>query len=517
VTVTATIYDPTNTTEVTAGGLADSLDRSWQDVRSEPGAGGLTVQNDDADRAECTFGRVIRFAIDGATKFAALIEAKTVASVARGEEAEEATEIKGRGTMARWEDLVVYPEGGLGGTLIGDTRFFNFASSYFDDSGWATVDAIDLETAEQAAPANWPDTTTKKIRPGGSPTVDRDPEEYGVRKVFATTGGDKTYRLFFTGDDGVDIFLNGVRIVEEVRPRMWQETRQADVRLRDDAAHLIAIKGTNVDFPGDNYSWVAAALYNIEPDGTLGTLVVQTDATWVGVQFGDTPPGFTPHRVLEILLDEAQARGAVPELTLGGTNAADVDAVAWPVAPDIAFRIGLDGLSVLRQLAESYIDCAMDPESMRLDIWAHGGKGTASGVVLAAGVNLTEAVHDVVAPDLSVALGRWAGGWHEVPDAVLIAANGRREGFLSSGDAQSVAELERIGSGLIAGMGAPAERIRLAVEPVASDVPYDDFGIGDTLTAPNHLGAATTWRVKGITVTEDPEGNPFYVPELESA
>lgn len=378
-------------------GSATPLDlshgRTFQEVLSAAGGFSLKLQNGDADLPACSFGKIVRFSINAAPCFAGLIEAKTVVRVAAGEDADQLTELKGRGTLALHDSFVVYPEI-FDNPLVGDTRFFTFASTLFDDTGWPDVTAVDLDTAEQDAPANWPDTTTKKIRPGGSPTVDRDPEEFGVRKVFSTTGGDKTYRLYFTGDDGVDIFVDGVRIVEEVRPRMWQETRQADVRLRDGSQHLIAIKGTNIDFPGDNYSWVAAALYNVEPDGTLGALVVQTDATWLGVQFGTTPPGFTPGAVLTILRDEAVARGVdVPTFDFDAD--VDSDGTPWPVAPDISFRVGLKGLPALLQLAETYCDLSMAPDSLTLHAWVHGAKGGPTATEFVPGSNVLEMGHEV--------------------------------------------------------------------------------------------------------------------------
>lgn len=510
--ITAAVYNVTNSALVST--LPGSKDRKWQDRYSDPGSASLVLRNADADRADCVEDRIVRLAIDGTTRYAFIIEGHTKRSVAQQEASAQLTEYKGRGTMARWEDWVTYPEPGLDSPLLGETRFFNFASTYFDDSAWALVNAVALSTVEQDAPARWPDAVTMKIRPGGSPVVDRDPEEFGVRTTFITAGGDKTYRMFFTGDDGVDIFIDGVRIAEEVRPRMWQEPRQVDVRLKD-GTHLWAIKGTNIDFPGLNYSWVAAVIYEVNSDGTLGGLIRCTDATWVGAQFGTTPPGFSPRRVLEILLDEAQARGAVPELTLGGTTTTDQDGTAWPTTPDIAFRVGLDGLGVLRQLSETYIDCAMDPESMELQVWVKGGKGAPSGVVLAPAVNITEAMHDVGKADLTTTLSRWSGGWHETTDAALEAAHRRKEGYIAQGTADSTAEADRVAEALIDRHGRPRENITIAIKDTAGAVPYDDFGTGDQVTAPNDAGVATAWRVRSLSVSENPHGKVNYAPELE--
>lgn len=378
------------------GGPSTVLDkswrRSWTDPLSDAGGFALNVQNIDADLATCSFGRVVRFSVDGAAAFAGIIESKTVHSVSPGEESDEYTEVKGRGTMALADSFVVFPEI-IDNPLLSDTRYFTWASTLFDDSGWALVSAVDLETVEQFGPVNWPSATTKKIRPGGSPIVTHTPEEFGVRRTFTTTGSDRTYRLFFTGDDGVDIFVDGVRLVADVRPGMWQETRQVDVRLYA-GTHYIAIKGTNLDFPAPNYSWVVAALYELGSDGTLVSLVVQTDATWVGAQFASTPPGFTPGAVLALLRSEAIARGvSVPALDFSAT--VDTAGTPWPVAPDISFRIGTKGLGALLQLAETYCDLAMDPATLTLRAWVKGAKGGPTAAVFTPGTNIMEMSHEV--------------------------------------------------------------------------------------------------------------------------
>jgi hypothetical protein len=107
-----------------------------------------------------------------------------------------------------------------------------------------------------------------------------------------------------------------------------------------------------------------------------------------------SPPGFTPGAIIRILLEEAQARGALADVTLGFTDSVDSASASWPVSPDVVFRVGLDGLSMLRQLAETYVDALMAPDALRLDAWGYGTKGVASGVTFDAAVNLTELVHE---------------------------------------------------------------------------------------------------------------------------
>lgn len=395
------VYDRTYVTLLRTLTLTE--DESCQPVLSEAGAGGFTLPLTApdhavtlaAEQAACAYRNIVRFEDGGTPIFSIVVRAKTVVRVAPGEEAEQGIDYDGPGTMALWAKAVWYPElgvelDGVGLPIPYDTRHLTFVSTLFDDSGWATVTAADLSTVEQDAPANWPAAAAaaKKIRPGGSPVVDTDPEVFGVRYEFVTTGGDKMYRLIYTGDDGAEIWIDGVRVAGQVQPRMWQRTQEVDVRLRD-GTHLIAIQGTNIDFPGINLSWVIAAMFELADGGTtLGALLWTTDATWVGAQFGDSPPGFTPGAQARIFLEEAQVRGALEGWSLSCTDTHDSDGIAWGAAPASSYQIGLDGLSFLEQLGEAFADVMADPSALILDLWNLGTLGGPSGVTLTPGTNV---------------------------------------------------------------------------------------------------------------------------------
>jgi hypothetical protein len=400
----AKVYDETYTSLLRTLTLVDDV--ACQPMLSEAGAGGFTLPLTAPDYAatlaaeqgDCAYRNIVRFEDGGTPVFAMVIRSKTVVRVDQQEESAQQIEYDGPGTMGLWAKAVWYPElgvelDGVGLPIPYDTRHLTFVSTLFDDSGWAGVDTADISTIEQDSPANYPDASAKKIRPGGSPVVDTDPEVFGVRSEFSTSGGDKVYRLFYTGDDGCEIWIDGVRIAGQVQPRMWQRTQEVDVRLRD-GTHLLAIQGTNIDFPGDNFSWVIASLYELDDGGTtLSTVVVRTDDSWVGAQFGDTPPGFTPGEQARIFLDEAQARGALDGWSLGCTDTHDSDGIAWGAAPASSYQIGLDGLSFLEQLGEAFADVFADPSALVLDLWNFGTKGGVSGVTLTPGTNVGSMVN----------------------------------------------------------------------------------------------------------------------------
>lgn len=107
---------------------------------------------------------------------------------------------------------------------------------------------------------------------------------------------------------------------------------------------------------------------------------------------------------------------------------------------------------------------------------------------------------------------RWLDGYTEVVDAASIAATDRLEDLVAMGNA-SIEDATRAVTARLSQLVAP-ERITVAIEPAGGDSPYVDWDLGDDVTVPDHTGAPVARRVLGITVSEDPEGNPFFIPEL---
>ncbi len=110
---------------------------------------------------------------------------------------------------------------------------------------------------------------------------------------------------------------------------------------------------------------------------------------------------------------------------------------------------------------------------------------------------------------------RWAAGYTWVEDSASIIALRRREAYLSVA-ATSEAEAVRIATALLVDRAAPQVGTSAAMEPAGSDEPYTDFVVGDWVTAPTPEGSTASVRVSALTVTEDGEGNPVFVPELGS-
>lgn len=114
-------------------------------------------------------------------------------------------------------------------------------------------------------------------------------------------------------------------------------------------------------------------------------------------------------------------------------------------------------------------------------------------------------------------LVRYASGYLWVEDAASIAQWERREGYVTLGQVESPAEATRIATAILADRAQPAVSISAGLEPSgAGDDPYDDFGVGEYVTAPDEDGSPASLRLVSLTVAEDEEGNPTFAPELQT-
>jgi LysM domain len=101
-----------------------------------------------------------------------------------------------------------------------------------------------------------------------------------------------------------------------------------------------------------------------------------TAAYWLCAPYPPSPPGMTVGRVVRVLLEEAQRRGALEGVTLDFTDEVDSDGKSWDPVSDIVTKVGTDYLTFLaKELAETYADFWMHPAQRRLSAWRKGTRG----------------------------------------------------------------------------------------------------------------------------------------------
>lgn len=364
------------------GELLRSHRRTFRLQENDCGSGSFLLQNDDAQWASVVRGDIVKFFDAGIPSFAMLVEERGKASVSPAEEWGQVTEFRGRGTLAVLDEAVVWPErtDAVSDVAVppnSEARVFNFSSANFSDLAWGSAVATDYTGQAGSEPQGWPaDSPGTWIWDRDTSGNDAPIGDAYFRKSF-TLGVNSRVRVHIAGDDLYELWIDNAPVLSEDR---WYagQSRNVEVSLSS-GDHLIAIKGTNVNVAK---AWVRLGLYTLTADNELDTLIVETDTSWKVLGYPAEAPGFTPGHILEILVDEAQARDALTDVVLGFDRLNDSDGAAWPTTSDVAVRFGTSYLNVARQLAETYIDVAMAVDVLRLEAWVAGTQGGPSGVVL---------------------------------------------------------------------------------------------------------------------------------------
>lgn len=504
------------------GGLLTSLlnadRRGWQEVLNDTGSGQVTLDRVDGDLAHMVEGNIVRCFLDGTAAFAWVVGPMDQTTVAASEEAGEERTINGRGTLDVWREAIVYPDvtssavdfPALPDRKPSDTRRFDFSAPLYDDSGWgAAVVVPQPASLAGVLPAGWPGTTAEWIwdaLPDGS---NNNPTGDVYFRHHFTLASDTTLTLHMTCDDGFEFFLDGQLVTSDLRTQYLQlSTRSVTVKLIA-GEHVIAVRGVNGPGSGvDNPAAFVMVGYELGNDGDpTGSPVVLTSASgWVCLGYPADPPGMTAGEIIRILFEEAQARGALPGVTLGFDDTNDSGSTAWPLAPDVALKIGTDYLAVLAQLTEVYCDVAMDPSSLELNAWVE--RGSASGATFAIGTNLLGLTHrGGEHQTVTAVLGRYGDHWLE-----QTAGSGRRrESYMEMRDAASTAQAQRIVDAAMASRVDPVIATTAAFEPLSGVVPIADFEVGDTVTVPNAALGSATLRVVSLSVSETDTDYDFAV------
>lgn len=101
----------------------------------------------------------------------------------------------------------------------------------------------------------------------------------------------------------------------------------------------------------------------------LGALLATSNASWRCLPYPENEPGMTPGEVVGILINEAKARGCFQALQTTFGAYVDTDGRPWRQVGDISVRVGDDYLTVMNQLAETYVDFQMSPSGLVLNCY----------------------------------------------------------------------------------------------------------------------------------------------------
>jgi hypothetical protein len=252
-------------------------------------------------------------------------------------------------------------------------------------------------------------------------------------------------------------------------------------------------------------------------DSTDRTSTAGATGSWVGMSLfvpsnasGERPfSASTFGGILATLIDEAQARGAIPHLTYDFDDVVDSEGQPWGDVHELSFHIGTSLLDVWRQLVALGME-GLCEHTLRVRAFVDRSRHFEDTVILRKGHHLSDDVketgHDSGLRTRYLVEG--AGGRIvEVPDPTLEAdlTVGRREGYVAMTTSDDATELQRAGDGALQLSRLESDARELPVHHGATSEghyePYVDYRVGDWISwEPAGDGLREAQRIVGFTL-----------------
>lgn len=523
---------------------------------SELGSGGfrLPLSDPKATDANLAVGNLVRFRVAGTHRHAIWIEEPARTVVSEREEEGEVAAIDGRGALAYLERAAAYPPvwppapGAFVGSSTADNgagaTSLSVAKPTGSGRGDVAIAKILCVGANPATPRGW-----KRIRVQTNGTLrlviyrrrilSAEPGSWTwhwtaptkatgvVVSLRNASSDDSTWGISDTSGTGTAItepsvsvgLVDGVLVgiaASAANTAITEPPSLTEVRDNQASGRTLEVAYAENPALGDTGDLVA----------TAGAL-----ADWIGMQVfvpstasADVVfAGATFGTVLSTLIDEAQARGAVPHLTYDFTGDVDSHGEPWPDTHDLSFHIGTNLLEVWRHLVTLGLEGGMTPE-LRLQAYVDASRRFEDRVILRKGHHFTGDVTDTSHGSglRTHELVEGAGGRVvEVGDPVAAAVPriGRREGYLALTTSDDPTTLQRAGEWALEATAREDEARAIRVEHgTAAEGHYEpwvDYREGDWigLDARGSGGAPEAQRVVSITLEETDAGD--YAVELE--
>lgn len=377
--------------------LDDMLQPTFQDRRVDIGKGSLTLPNDSTGLSYVwEHETVVRFEYRGRAAFTMIVNDLDHTAIAAGEEHDQVTTLNGRAHKSVLEEAVVYPAGRRpDGVYVGgkgadrlpfsDVRSFTWATLDFVDTKWTPAYYVAQRGSVPASnEGHWddnrdfPDPTAWWTWAPGS-TAAMAPGGICYFRASFTIPTDMTLHVYATIDNGGNLFFDGAPVIDEMSD--FTETYDYTV---DCAAglHTIAVEGVNGSVweagATINPAGFLCSVYNVGADEEDAYVVFNTSPGqgWVGVYYPPATPGMTVGEVIRHVIDEAQGRGAIPEVRLGFTDLFDSGGRPWPIAEAATTKTGTNLWTFIgEELATIYCDVWMSPGDFTLWAWRKGTMG----------------------------------------------------------------------------------------------------------------------------------------------
>lgn len=402
---------------------------SWKDPRTDVGSAEISLPYGDAQTALMLPNRWVDMLVTDGTGtldvLSMIIETIVDGQVDPGLQGALAYKCSGRNHIAEWERNLLAPEEGVPADSSDTVRYFNFSSRYLDDSAWTTsvipYSIPGMFSAPWRYPKNWPDpfsswTWSREwdggLYPGPGPLLPppgfSTPVGTSYVRKHITLGSADNLIIYAVADDFFDLWFDNDLVLQGV-PSSTGNYAQAYQRVEVAGAgdHIISAKITNGDpgFTDGNIAGIAISVFaltgltehiggdnSLTHTGLVGEPGSLVNDGFVWLDYPAAPPGFTPGKMVRIWRDEFEARGG-PSWTLDFSDTIDSAGNAWAIQPEYAFNIGMDGLSMLRQIGQTDVDWYAVPGERTLRMWNKGGRGVTQAAVLSRASNILTATY----------------------------------------------------------------------------------------------------------------------------
>lgn len=526
------IWDRLNTTKLSDTYVVDEQLRLWNfdelhptgTKLNESGSGGLVLQATHPAVPHLARGNCVRLysqaGLDARHVFTFRIgEVEEVLVTPRP--ADRVVVVDGEDLADCFDDSPIDPWlSGADERPVSQDRVVNWASPPIDETDWSsTVYQQDRPSAiGEVEPEAWP-----LLSPSAQWLLSRvyDHEHPAGDYLFRlqlNVPSDMDVAHFLAIDNTGELWVSGTLVARDFAQKPSREgftkTRRWAFPMTQ-GTHTVGIKVTN--WPptiggGANPAAFKYLAVEVKSDGTLGTVLAAstTTAGWKCKDLPSSLPGLTAPEILQLFLDEAQARGEQEGWTIEvhGTH---------PVIEEYSCRVGGDGATlkaVHEDLRATWIDSQPDLEGQVLHVWPKGEMDTTPNLTFdAASVTQLSKVTD--GEFWNAVQGVWADGvrWRRhtqsIDDLGVV-----RSKSLQLGSVTQRRAVNQILDTFLDANAYPVDSLVGEFRDVDGKEAGVDYGIGDTVTDLAGFGPA---RCVGIAWTANPlTGDLIPHPEWDT-
>jgi len=534
---------------------------TWQELRNEPGGGSLSIDMEDPVLA--LFANdgtdIIYFYYRGVQAFELIPNRIREIFIATAEEPEEVTIYTGLGPLGVLSKAIVFPTNGPGRSPIEEDRHLGFTSREFDHSGWdaatvigtvqhgievaAFILSIDPATIQDRLQQSLPITDVPLLWAPGANDYQDQPigscyfYEDDTMNAGLNVAADGDYVFYGIGGDQGYWSIDGQQVCS-ITGLNYMGVTNAAVTLTAGPHTVSGVMETLPFGPDDgsgsnfgSFGWLITTESPVnmflDPDESVVQIIAKSSGNAKVLAYPPTVPGQTITKSFRLLLEEAQARGKLPNVVCGFTDTNYTDGrIAQPI-PDFGTKVSTNLLNVAREIT-TYVDVRAKVSTVAgvrkivISMWEAGtAGGVATGVAFERAApggdtstgNLNQYERETELVLIDDALVRWDGGW-----TLLDATDGpySAEAPLEIGAPSSIEEVLRMTLAALAEVNTPRGEITAGLEPRdASEAPYTGFQLFDTiLSTPTGPEQVAGWtfsedRQTGNTVIKVTLGDPL--------